>query len=171
MARFLIRNRFCCTILGLYDGESAEDAVRAMHQDYGYADGKPPAELARNRLLVELVPTWRVGDRVEAGNFADDYDTGTVLLIDPDDGTVGVAWDRGACRTWEEAYNLRPEGERPVETLKAGDRVKGRGARGDTGTVVGEDVIEDLVIVEWDDGSTGYVKPHNLDRLVEQEEA
>ena len=48
-----------------------------------------------------------VGDRVEGGNNAEDYDTGRVIAVDGDQ--VTVAWDSGV-RTTNPASTLRPEG-------------------------------------------------------------
>lgn len=70
------------------------------------------AELDHDAALYGPAASWSVGDRVEAGETADDYDTGRVSEVDGD--RVLVSWDSGV-RTWTGAETLRAEGERPIE--------------------------------------------------------
>lgn len=52
---------------------------------------------------------WTEGDRVEGGDCAEDYDTGTVASVRGSE--VWVRWDSGV-KTTADARLLRPEGER-----------------------------------------------------------
>lgn len=60
---------------------------------------------------------WSEGDRVEGGDCAEDYDTGTVRSVRG--STVRVAWDSGVA-TFADAHLLRPEGERPYPRSSCG---------------------------------------------------
>jgi hypothetical protein len=51
---------------------------------------------------------WKVGDRVEGGDTAEDYDTGSVIAVSV--GKVTVAWDSHVTTT-DEGSHLRPEGK------------------------------------------------------------
>lgn len=59
-----------------------------------------------------MINEWSEGDRVEAGETAEDYDTGRVYY---DGDRLMVAWDSGV-RTRAAASELRAEGERPIES-------------------------------------------------------
>lgn len=69
------------------------------------------AELDHDAALYGPGAGWSVGDRVEGGETAEDYDTGRVSEVDGD--RVLVAWD-SEVRTWADATRLRAEGERPI---------------------------------------------------------
>lgn len=102
--------------MGTWEAESPEAAAEAMRQDAGYRDsehaadalGTTVAALNAELTIVLVESQWSVGDRVEAGETADDYDTGRISEVDGD--RVLVAWDSGV-RTWAAASSLRAEGE------------------------------------------------------------
>lgn len=55
---------------------------------------------------------WQIGDRVEGGDTAEDYDTGRVVAIDGE--WVEVAWGGSRERTTQLGSSLRAEGTAPV---------------------------------------------------------
>lgn len=105
--------------LGTREAESPEAAIEAMHQDAGYRDSEHAADalgttvdaLCAELTIVLVESQWSVGDRVEGGDTAEDYDTGRVSEVDGD--RVLVAWG-SEVRTWADANRLRAEGERPI---------------------------------------------------------
>ena len=107
--------------LGDYQGATESEALDAMARDAGYENFEAACEVAPikdGELLVTEVEAddargcqYRIGDRVEAGEIVDDYDTGTI--IDLNGAIAIVAWDSGVM-TGTPVEMLRTEGERPV---------------------------------------------------------
>lgn len=52
MARYEISNTESGLVLGIYEGETAEGAIRAMHVDAGYKDGAAPESIEGGENIV-----------------------------------------------------------------------------------------------------------------------
>ena len=84
-------------------GFASASLRQALRFDTAQTAAAPEATVARMRFAV--------GDRVEAGESAEEYDTGRIILIEG--AEITVAWDGGA-RTTQPPELLRPAGERPI---------------------------------------------------------
>lgn len=125
MRYWKIENAVSGLVLGAYLAEDEAGALDVMARDAGYrghAEASEVAPVAEGELLVTAL--WAVGDRVEAGDTPEDYDTGRVIALGDDAldavsprarglvAPVAVAWDSGV-RGVHEALDLREEGEEP----------------------------------------------------------